>query len=111
MIMEDPVLHDMVVKFKEYGRIYKNIKSDRTKEQLVQSAPAEVLEAYAIVAKNILVGNIGLTKREHHHLRPYRKLLNKLGFNRSSAKVKKRALSEGDIFVSLSKIMAKLTVK
>lgn len=109
--MADTPLNQIVAKYKEYGQIYKNIKSGDTKEQLLRSAPEEVLNAYALVTKNILIGNISLTMKEHEHLSQYKQSLMKLGLSKCSAKAKRRLLSEGDIFLSLSKIMTKLTTQ
>lgn len=107
--MDTPQLEDIVSKLKEYGQIYSNIKSEDIKEQLLHSAPDDVLDAFSLATKNVLIGNICVTKNELDNLRPYRKSLEKLGFNKCSSKVKRRLLSEGDIFSSLSYIMSKLT--
>lgn len=107
--MDNPSLSDIVVKMKEYGQIYRNVKSDHTKEQLLHSAPDEVLQAYTIVAKNILIANICLSRKEHDQLSPYKETMKKLGFKKCSSKVKRRLLSEGDIFLLLSKIMSQMT--
>jgi len=97
-----------LAQFREYGEVYKHVKSEDIKEQLLQSAPYEVLEAYAIATKNILIGNISLTRQEHKHLKQYKDTLIKLGFQQQSSKARKSLLSEGDLFQTLSKIMAKL---
>jgi len=104
-------LEDTVSMFREYGTVYKNVKSDEIKMVLLQSAPHEVLEAFAIVAKNILIGNIQLTKREHNSLKQYKDTLIKLGYKRQSSKVRRRLLKEGDLFQILSKIMTKLKTR
>jgi len=103
-------MEGLVTKFREYGLVYQNIKSRDIRSQLVQSAPQEVLEAFAIVAKNILIGNIKLTSREHNRLKPYKEALIKLGFQGHSSKARRMLLEEGDLFQTLSRIMAKLKV-
>ena len=98
------------MKFREYGMVYKDIKSDEIKMQLVQSAPQDVLESYAIVIKNILIGNIKLTSQEHNRLKPYKGTMIKLGFQNQTCRARRQLLEEGDLFQILSKIMAKLRV-
>lgn len=107
--MDNLPLNEVVCRLNEYGHIYKNIKSDHVKSQLLDSAPEEVLRAYTIATKNILIGNIGLTGTELDHLRQYKESLKKLGFDKCSLDMIRRLLSEGDILVYLSEIMAKLT--
>ena len=68
----DISLEDIIHRFKEYGQIYKTIKSDVIKEQLLHSAPPEVLEAFAIVTKNILIGHIKVTRQEFKQLKQYK---------------------------------------
>ena len=87
--MDNPPLNEVVSKLNEYGQIYKNIKSGRVMGQLLDSAPEEVLEAYSIVTKNILIGNIALTHTELDHLRQYKETLKKLGFDKCSSIVKR----------------------
>lgn len=106
--MDTPKLAAVVDRLNEYGQIYSNIRSDHTKEQLLRSAPESVLDAFSIVTKNVLIGNISLTKSETDHLRPYKDTMKKLGFDKCSYKMKRRLLAEGDMFSSLSHIMAKL---
>lgn len=101
-------LNNIVARCKEYGKIFKTIKSADVKETLVYSAPVEVLNAYRLVAKNILLGNIKLTQGEHSHLKKFKKALYKLGIQKCSSNMKKRLLCEGDILLSLSRIMAKM---
>jgi hypothetical protein len=68
-----------VLRFKEYGNIYKNIESDTIKEALIKSAPVEVINAYTAVIKNILIDNIKLTREEFDFFTVYKDTLKELG--------------------------------
>jgi len=103
-------MEDIVTKLREYGLVYQNVKSDEVKSELIQSAAHQVLEGYAIVTKNILIGNIKLTTQEHNCLEPYKEVLINLGFKKQSQKARRQILEEGNLFQILSRIMAKLRV-
>ena len=100
---------DSMSKYREYGSVYKNVKSDSIKEQMIKAAPAEVVKAYAAVVKNILVENITLTPDEFEVYRPYKDTLKQLGFKKMSLKRLRELLAEGDIFEALSNVMSKLS--
>lgn len=101
-------LEDILVRLREYGEIYKNIRSDLIKEQLIQSAPSEVLESFAVAAKNILIGNIHLNATEFKVLKQYKGALTSLGFQKQPPKKRRELLSQGDFLQVLSKIMSRL---
>jgi hypothetical protein len=101
-------LDDIITRLQEYGDIYSNIRSDPIKQQLIQTAPAEVLDAFAMVAKNVLIGHINLSKTEFSHLRSYKEALSALGFQKQSAKRRRELLLQGDLLQSLGNIMKKL---
>lgn len=100
---------DSVLRFKEYGNIYKNIESNTAKEALIQSAPVEVINAYTAVIKNILIENIKLTPEEFDLFKPYQETLKELGFKKKSIKRKRELLEEGQLFKFLSDVMSKLS--
>ena len=98
-----------MARFKEYGEIYENVKSENVKSELLKSAPVDVLEAYAVVAKNILIENISLTGEEFDFFQDYKDVLKELGFQKRSAKRRREILAEGNLFQALSKVMSKLS--
>ena len=100
---------DSVLRFKEYGNIYKDIESDSIKEALIQSAPVEVIDAYTAVIKNILIENIKLTPEEFDIFRPFKEILKQLGFNNPTRKRQRELLAEGKLFPALSGVMSKLS--
>ena len=102
-------LEDTVVKFKEYGDIYQNVKSEFIKEKLLKSMPPEVLQAFAVAAKNILIENIKLTPEEFDIFKPHKERLKELGFRTISTKKQRQLLAEGNLFNALSTVMSKLS--
>lgn len=105
----EETMEDDVARFKEYGEIYENVKSEQVLKQLLKSAPTEVLEAYAVVAKNVLYENISLTPAEFDFFQDYQEDLKELGLQQRSAKRRQVILAEGNLFQALSKVMSKLT--
>jgi hypothetical protein len=99
---------DSMSKYREYGNVYKHVQSESIKEQMIKTAPAEVINAYAAVVKNILVKNITLTPDEFEVLKPYKDTLKELGFKKMSLKRQRDLLAEGDIFETLSNVMSKI---
>ena len=104
----DP-LHESIERFQEYGSIYKNIKSDTIKEELIQSAPIEVINAFTVVIKNILIENIKVTPEEFEFLSNYKEIMKELGFKKKSIKRQRKLLAEGQLFLFLSGVMSKLS--
>ena len=98
-----------MLRFREFGEIYRNIKSDHVKDILLTSAPKEVLQAFAVVAKNILIKNITLTQEEFDFFKPHKDILKELGFQQRSDKRRREILDEGNLFQALSNVMSKLT--
>lgn len=101
-------MEDIVTRLREYGSVYKNIKSDMVKQQLLLAAPQEVLEGFALAAKNILLGHINLTPTEHKRLMKCKKSLKDLGLRKHTPKKRRELLSCGGLLQTLSKIMSKL---
>lgn len=66
------------------------VREDTTKllaRQLIRKAPNKVIHCFAEVAKNLLIGNVSLSKSDIEGLRKYRRLLTDL----ANAKVKLEA--------------------
>ena len=97
-----------IARFKELGKIYGNVKTDHVKDILLQSAPKEVIDAYTIVTKNILIENIKLNPEEFELFKPYKEDLKELGLQQKSAKRRREILAEGNLFQALSDVMSKL---
>ena len=102
-------MEDDVARFKEYGKIYENVKSEQVKSELLNSAPAQVLAAYAVVAKNVLIENISLTPEEFDFFQDYKETLKELGLQKRSAKRRRELLADGNLFQALSNVMSKLS--
>ena len=102
-------LQESIERFQEYGSIYKNIKSDTIKEELIQSAPIEVINAFTVVIKNILIENIKVTPEEFEFLSNYKEIMKELGFKKKSIKRQRELLAEGQLFLFLSGVMSKLS--
>ena len=97
-----------IAKFREFGKIYGNVKTDHVKDLLLQSAPSEILDSYAIVTKNILFQNIKLNPEEFELFKPHKEALKELGLHQKSAKRRREILAEGNLFQALSDVMSKL---
>jgi len=102
-------LQSILGKFREYGDIYKNVKSAHVKHQLLYSAPEEVLEAFAIATKNMLTGNIKLSNQEFALMKKHKEALKELGFQKRSSKRRRELLDQGNLLQALSKVMSKLS--